>query len=212
VRIIGIGGGFAYGHAGMTHYALEDYAVLGAQPGLAVIAPADPAQTRTVIRDTCGLPGPVYYRIGKGGDPVLPELGGRFSIDAVETVGSGRDVLLLATGGIAADAVAVAREMGNVTVGIAATLNPAPVTALKRLLAGFTCVLTVEEHYARGGLGSITASVIAESGKAVRLKVLGIDDVQAGVAGSRDFMLKRCGMDRAALVSEVKSLLKNPKP
>ena len=46
VRIIGVGGGYAYGHAGPTHHALEDLAILRALPGLTVLAPADPAQTQ----------------------------------------------------------------------------------------------------------------------------------------------------------------------
>ena len=32
VRVVGIGGGFAYGHAGPTHYALEDLAIARTQP------------------------------------------------------------------------------------------------------------------------------------------------------------------------------------
>jgi len=44
VRIVGVGGGFDYGHNGLTHYALEDIALMRAQPGLAVIAPADADQ------------------------------------------------------------------------------------------------------------------------------------------------------------------------
>jgi hypothetical protein len=69
VRVVGIGGGYAYGRAGPTHHALEDIAITRTQPGLAVIVPADPAQTRAVVRALVGLPGPAYLRIGKGGNP-----------------------------------------------------------------------------------------------------------------------------------------------
>ena len=34
VRVVGIGEGLDYGHNGMTHYALEDMALMRAQPGL----------------------------------------------------------------------------------------------------------------------------------------------------------------------------------
>src|SRR5436190_6270039 len=40
VRVLGIGGGFEYGHAGMSHHALEDLGILRLQPGLMVFAPA----------------------------------------------------------------------------------------------------------------------------------------------------------------------------
>src|SRR5438477_11396238 len=45
VRVVGIGGGFSYGHAGPTHHAVEDLTIARTQPGLTVIAPADAAQT-----------------------------------------------------------------------------------------------------------------------------------------------------------------------
>ena len=39
VRIVGVGGGFDYGHNGITHFALEDYAVMRAQPRIATVVP-----------------------------------------------------------------------------------------------------------------------------------------------------------------------------
>src|SRR5262245_52293790 len=44
VRVVGTGGGFEYGVAGPTHHALEDVGTLRTQPGLTVLAPADPLQ------------------------------------------------------------------------------------------------------------------------------------------------------------------------
>src|SRR5882724_5432233 len=49
VRIVGMGMGFEYGHAGPTHHALEDIGALRTLPGLSVIIPADPAQAYTAI-------------------------------------------------------------------------------------------------------------------------------------------------------------------
>ncbi len=67
VRIVGVGGGFAYGHAGATHYALEDVAMMRAQPGMTVLVPADPAQTRLVDPPADDLERPV--RAGTIGGP-----------------------------------------------------------------------------------------------------------------------------------------------
>src|SRR3954467_8573355 len=44
VRIVGIGESADYGHNGVTHYALEDIALMRAQPRMTVVAPADSAQ------------------------------------------------------------------------------------------------------------------------------------------------------------------------
>ena len=41
IRIIGVGGGFEYSHAGFTHYGVDDIGVLRVQPALTIVAPAD---------------------------------------------------------------------------------------------------------------------------------------------------------------------------
>src|ERR1700678_1284526 len=63
VRIVGVGGGFEYSHNGLSHFALEDIAVMRAQPALRVVAPADFRQTKTALEETWNLPEPIYYRI-----------------------------------------------------------------------------------------------------------------------------------------------------
>jgi transketolase len=210
VRVLGIGGGFAYGHAGVSHFALEDYAIMRAQPGLTVIAPADPEQTRRAIRATYDLPGPIYYRIGKGGNDPIPALGGRFSLDGVECLGEGRDVLVVTTGGIAVEAlegVALAeREKTRCTTAIAATLSPSPVAALKELLGRFSAVVSVEEHYATGGLSSLLSEVIAEWGVAKRFRSLAVRSVPSGVSGSQRFMWGATGLTRAHVADAIRSV------
>src|SRR5687767_5357547 len=62
VRIVGVGGGFEYGSAGATHYALEDVGALRMQPDLCLIAPADFEQADRALRATWNLSSPVYYR------------------------------------------------------------------------------------------------------------------------------------------------------
>ena len=65
VRIVGVGGGMEYSHNGLTHFGVEDIAVMRTQPGLSVFAPADSRQTETILRSTWNLEGPIYYRLGK---------------------------------------------------------------------------------------------------------------------------------------------------
>lgn len=198
VRVIGIGGGFAYGHAGITHFALEDYAILRALPGLTVVSPADPGQTRTALRETAGLPGPVYYRIGKGGNPTLPGLEGRFVLSGVDRIREGKDLLLLTTGPIAPEvanaAEALARQGVQATVAVAATLSPAPKEALTRLASDFPLVVTVEEHFATGGLGSMAAEILSGLARRPRLRILGVTEMTVGIGGSMEFMRDRAGL------------------
>lgn len=98
VRIVGIGGGFEYGHAGPTHHGTEDVGVMRTLPGITVLAPADHRQTRTAIEATWDIPGPIYYRLGKDDKTVVPGLNGRFELGRAEMIRTGRDVLLVTMG------------------------------------------------------------------------------------------------------------------
>ena len=198
VRIIGTGGGFAYGHAGITHFALEDYAIFRTLPGMNVISPADPAQTRTALLETVDLPGPIYFRIGKGGNPVVAGLNGRFKLGDLERVRGGKDAVLVCTGPITPAVVDAAAELERqgvqVSVLVAATLSPVGAMKLGAQLDSFPVVVTVEEHFIRGGLGSLIAEVLTQRATRARLVRLGVDEMITGVSGSMDFLRRRAGL------------------
>src|ERR1700684_2590943 len=78
VRIVGMGGGFEYGTAGPTHYGIEDVGAMRLLQNMAVLAPADSAQTATVVTALAGWRGPVYLRLGKNDRLSVPGLDGRF--------------------------------------------------------------------------------------------------------------------------------------
>lgn len=216
VRLVGIGGGFEYGHSGITHYAVEDLAIMRAQPELYTIAPADPQQTTTAIRDMYALPNPIYYRIGKNDKATIPELAGRFRVGGVERIGSGGDLLILSTGAITADAVAAMKTLAGMgidcTVGVVASLRPEPTEELRALLETFPAVLTVEAHYVTGGLGSLTAEVIAEHGIACRLKRCGIQRMPYGASGSESYMNHTYQISQTDIVNYARELTSVHKP
>jgi transketolase len=58
VRLVGMGGGFEYGSAGMTHHALEDIGVMRTLPRVTILAPADAGQTDPVVGDARNRRGP----------------------------------------------------------------------------------------------------------------------------------------------------------
>lgn len=188
VRILGVGGGVDYGHNGVTHYALEDIALMRAQPNMTVVAPADDAQARRALRAVHPVDGPAYLRIAKTSAPI-PGLDGRFRLGGLETLGDGDDVLLLGLGTLALEAVIAAQcldELGvSATVAVPATLAPAPVQGLAELLSRVSLAVTIEAHYRSGGLGSLVAEVIAEHGLDCRLLRRAVQAVPVGLTGSQ---------------------------
>jgi transketolase len=211
VRVVGIGGGYAYGHAGPTHHALEDLAIARTQPGLTVLVPADPAQTRTIVHATMDLPGPAYLRVGKGGNAEVPGLGGRFALGRPEVVREGGDVLFLTCGSVVHEALAAARDLEADKVSAAvAVLAHLPFTAsdaLSALIRRFTSVITVEEGYVAGGLGSLVAETIAQQGLGTRLERRGVRESLTGASGSEAYMRRQCGLDASSLAAAARHCL-----
>ena len=212
VRIVGVGGGFEYGIAGFSHHALEDVGVLRLQPGLRVIAPADAAQAHAALETTWDMPGPIYYRLGKDEKTSVRGLEGRFALDRVEALGDGTDLLILATGAITAEAERAAELLArsgiHATLGVVASLSPAPEKDLARLLARFPLALTVEAHYRVGGLGSLVSEVVAERGLDCRVVRCGVRDAGDGLSGSQRWCEDRHGLSAATLVETATSALR----
>jgi transketolase len=211
VRIVGVGGGFEYGSAGFTHYALEDIAVMRVLPGLTVIAPAEPAQAAAALNATWNLPGPVYYRLGKDDRASVPGLNGAFELGRVERLCDGGDVAVVTTGAIAREAIAGADALHatgiDATVLLVATISPAPMEELARLLEGFQTIVAVEAHYVIGGLGSLLCEMVAERGLGATVTRLGVSDMPHGVSGSEQFMNRANGLSGDLIASRIRVLL-----
>jgi transketolase len=206
-----MGGGFEYGQNGITHYALEDIAIMRTQPGISVIAPADYQQASNAILTTWNLPGPVYYRLGKDDTAVVEGLNGRFEIGRAELIGEGKDVVIITTGGIAREAVRAGKILSNQgfssKIMILASISPAPAKDLIDTISSFKLAVTLEAHYIAGGLGSLVAEVIAEQRLPSQLVRFGVKDVYDGISGSTDFLHRKYGLDAETIAAAISDLL-----
>lgn len=197
VRIIGVGGGFEYGHGGFTHHALEDLGITRIQPGLTVISPADYRQATAAISETYTLSGPIYYRIGKRDDYELPGLEGRFRLGRAETITVGDDLLIVALGSISSEAFDAMERLAalgvDATLAVVSSLRPPPLEDLRELLSRFSVALTVEEHYLDGGLGSLVCETAAELGTGCRIVRCGVREMP-GICGGETYLRECAGL------------------
>jgi len=210
VRLVGVGGGLDYGHNGSTHYALEDIGIMRIQPGLTVVAPADPAQARSAVLATAEVPGPVYLRLGKGVRPI-PELGGRFRLGRAELLGEGTDVAIITYGGISAEAVAAAELLATsavgATVAVVASIAPPPVDDLVGLLGRVRMAVTLESHQITGGLGSLVSEVVAENGLDCRVVRRGMTSLPSGGTGGPEYLHDLHGLSHRHVADTVLAAL-----
>jgi transketolase len=206
VRIVGIGGGFAYGTAGPTHHALEDIALMRVQPSVGIVAPADDAQVDRALRDHYARPEPMYLRLAKE-TASHAELRGRFRWGRLEVIGDG-DIAIIAIGSMTGVALEARRRLQaegiRAAVAVAASIAPAPTEDLVALLAPRAACVTIEDHRPIGGLGSLVAETIADYGLGVRLNRCGITDPAGVTSGSEEFLRRRNGLDVEGVMSAVR--------
>jgi transketolase len=213
VRLIGNGGGVVYAPLGPTHLAIDDIAIMRAIPNMAVVAPCDADEMGRLMPLTLDHKGPMYIRLGKGGDPIVSTNVAPFQIGRAIPMARGQDVLLVSTGitlKIALDAAARLEAEGiSMAVLHMPTVKPLDVAALLSHAAPVDAIVTIEEHTILGGLGGAIAEVVAEAGfePAKRFKRIGIPDVFPHGYGSQATMMAHYEITAERAVGVVRQLL-----
>jgi len=212
VRLIGAGGGAVYAPLGPTHVAIDDIALMRTIPGMTILAPCDAVEMEALMPQTVEHDGPMYIRLGRGGDPVVP-------MDRQPVIGDSQmvrygewlesETVIYSTGTTTQLAIAAAAalkaEGEDVMVVHVSTLKPFDTKLLRDLtFDGRDRVITIEDHSIIGGLGSAVAEVLAESGYKGTFKRIGYPDVFPHGYGTQDEMRARYGITAEAIVAAVK--------
>ncbi|MBN1171184.1 MAG: transketolase [Micromonosporaceae bacterium] len=210
VRIMATHGGLAAGHLGPTHQALEDLAVLRVLPGMTVVVPVDAAATVAFVKQSLGLAGPLYVRLGRKPSPPLPVLPAPV-IGQAQTLRQGAEVLLACCGpfavlGCLTAAGALAEQGIEATVLNVHTLRPLDTATLVAAAQPATLVVTVEEHWRAGGLGGAVAEALAEAEPRKVLR-LGMPDHFVDAVGSQEYLVTHYDLTAERVVRTVSTAL-----
>lgn len=209
VKIVGRNGGITYSDLGSTHHSLDDFALIRMIPGVVILAPQDPNEIRAAVSAMMKHWGPVYMRIGNAADPNLfePE---PFVIGKGRLIREGRDMTVLSTGTLtgaviqAADMLAK-RGVDTEVIGLP-TVNPLDRERILASARKTDRVMTVEEHYVYGGLGTAVADLLSEA-HPVPVRKLGIPHDYA-TSGPYDEILHKYGLDATGIAASAEEFLK----
>ena len=180
VKVVGRCAGMSYSDLGPTHHSLEDIAILRTIPGFTVIAPSDPVEITAAVRAVAEFEGPVYLRIAKAAMPVLNDFPDyKFEIGKGVTLKDGKDVTIISTGTMVAKSVAAAgilKEKGiSARVINIHSLKPFDEEIVNKAAKETGRIVTVEEHYVKGGLGGLVAETVVQN-TPVPVKMIGVPD------------------------------------
>lgn len=198
VRIVGVGAGLSYGPAGATHHAIEDIAIMRALPNMTVCCPGDPVEVKGLVQESFKHDGPMYIRLGKSGEPIIHSTNTSVRIGKAVVVTEGKDLALLTTSNMLETGYkwALASRKMDIHMKLISmpTVKPMDVSVIHQLIDEGIPMITLEEHNIIGGLGSAVAEVIAEYGKPVKFKRLGINDAFCHHVGGQTFLRKKLGL------------------
>jgi transketolase len=210
ITVVGVGGGVSYSTLGGTHHAMEDIAIASAIPGMQVLAPCDPAETK-LITEWCATTNekPTYLRLGKAGEPDLTASAiDPFVPGKVRRICQGQDVCIISYGPTVKMALDLAQQLQeknkySSTVVSCHSLKPLDVVGIENLLATHKTVIIIEEHVPHGGLGSRVKEIAWDMRSQCELRCYSLQDKFLHVYGGHDSLLKAHGLDVNSIYKEI---------
>ncbi|QEK11457.1 transketolase family protein [Crassaminicella thermophila] len=209
VKVCATHAGITVGEDGASHQALEDLAIMRAIPNMVVLNPADAVSAKKAVFAMAEYDGPVYSRFGRAAVPVIYDEDMEFEIGKGIEVKEGKDVTIIATGIMVAEALE-AREL-LLKEGIKArvidihTIKPIDEEIIIKAAKETGAIVTAEEHNIIGGLGSAVAEVLTEN-KPVPMKRIGTKDT-FGESGKPNELMEKYGLTAAHIAEAVKEVI-----
>ena len=209
VKVAGRCAGLTYSDLGPTHQSLDDIAILRTIPGVTILNPGDPVEIKKAVHAAADHKGPVYIKIGSPKMPVLYSQDYTFEIGRGVVMKEGGDVTIIGTGTVLSKAYYAAeilnKEGVNARLLDIHTLKPLDKDLIIKAARETKKIVTVEEHYLYGGLGSAVAWVLAREYPAP-IKMIGVDD-QFAVNGPYEELLGLYGLQAEQIAKTVRTFI-----
>ena len=210
IKLAGTHAGVSIGEDGPSQMALEDLAMCSAEPSFTVLYPCDAVSTERLIALAAQKQGPVYLRLSRPKTSVVYANDESFTIGGLKVLKeSPDDVATVIAAGVTVDQALQAHKTlkaSGTSIRVIDLYSVAPVDRNGLLAAARATkgrLITVEDHYAAGGVGDAVAEAVADGGFTVhRLAVREIPR-----SGKPEELLDRFGISSAHIVNAVTSLV-----
>ena len=208
VKIGATHAGISVGEDGASHQCLEDIALMRTIPGMVVINPADDIEAMQAVKAAIDYEGPVYMRFGRLAVEDINPADYKFEIGKGVEVKDGSDVSIIATGLMVQEAMKAADMLAE--EGISArvinihTIKPIDEEIITKAAKETGAIVTAEEHYIMGGLGSAVTEVVCANCP-VPVKIIGTD--RYGKSGKPAELFEEYGLTAENIVAQAKAAI-----
>jgi transketolase len=209
VRIIGSDPGITAAYNGGTHMPFEDMGILRTIPTVTLLEPVDSVMLESLMRQSIGMHGIVYFRLNRKIATAIYQAGAQFTIGKAVKLTTGPDATIIASGIMVAEALQAAASLAtegiSVTVLNVFTWKPIDVQAIVEAARATGAVVTAENHNIINGLGSAVAEVLAEHCP-VPMERVGVGDRFGEVGPEADLRI-RFGLTSERIVEKVRAAM-----
>jgi transketolase len=211
---IGLSGshaGVSIGEDGPSQMGLEDLAMLRAVNGSTVLHPCDANQTAKLVAAMAELEGISYLRTLRPATPVLYDADESFPIGGSKVLRSTDEdeVAIVAAGITVHEALKAADALGeeglNVRVIDAYSIKPIDRERLREAAEATGRLITVEDHWAEGGLGDAVLEALAEADEHARVIKLAVREMPT--SGKPEELLGAAGIDATRIADAARRLI-----
>jgi transketolase len=208
VRLVGNGGGYAYGSMGATHHALEDYGVLLTLPGMRTYIPAFSSDLEPMIQQMSARHEPAYLRLGRS---ELEDESGLPAYSPWRQLQTGADGVIVAVGPIAGGllrATGACAPAARPALWVVSELGGSAPAAIPQSLLDAIAIAPVlglvEEHVAEGGFGQQFVHALALLGRPLpTLLHAHARGYPSGRYGSQTWHRQECGLDAPTILAQM---------
>ena len=209
-KIVGSHGGITLGKDGATQMGPEDLALVGGFPTFVILVPSDPTTMHMAVNAAAEHVGPVFLRSSRVAMPhIYMDDDPPFEIGKANVVREGSDVTIIACGimvAMAMDAAAMLADEGiQARVVDMHTIRPMDKDAIAAAARETGAIVTAEEHFLHGGMGSNIARLVAEI-HPVPMRFVGLADVYVDSAEPEE-LLDKYGLTARDIVSAAREAI-----
>lgn len=201
--------GLSVGEDGGSHQALEDISLMRELPGMTVLVPCDAAEAKKAVKAAVEINGPVYLRLSRPNTEAVTDENSPFIPGKANVLRQGSDAAIFATGLMVSRALKAAELLESEGISTAVlnfhTIKPIDSEAILNYNGKVRAIVTAEEHFTAGGLGSAVAEVLAGHAGA-RFDRVGVED-RFGQSGKPDALFEEYGLTAENIAARVKALL-----
>ena len=209
VKLVGSHAGVSIGEDGPSQMGLEDLAMMRAIAGSTVLYASDAVCAEKLVEQMATHKGICFLRTSRPKTPVIYGNDEAFPIGGAKVVRQSAEdkVTVVAAGVTLYEALKAADTLQGEGIGItvidAYSLKPLGTDVIKSAAKKTrNLVVTVEDHYAEGGLGDAVAGALSAEG--VKVHKLAVTELPR--SGKPAELMAKYGIDAAAIIQKVKAL------